>query len=62
MIEIESPKFELNQQVYHITPGSSKGTVLDIAYYLSIKQYKYYITFGINNDCWCVEQELVIKD
>lgn len=61
MIEITEPKFTIKDEVYHTTPGSSKGIVLDIAYYFSVKQYKYYVTFGINNDAWCVEEELSYK-
>lgn len=60
-IEIKSPKFKLLQEVYHITPGSSKGTILDIQYFFSTQSFKYYVTFGINNDAWCVEEELSNK-
>jgi hypothetical protein len=61
-MEIKEPKFKLLQEVYHITPGSGKGIILDITYYFSINAFKYYVTFGINNDAWCVEEKLYIKN
>lgn len=59
-IEITS-KYNLSDKVYHITPGSPKGTILDIQYFFATNMFKYYVTFGINNDAWCVEEELTIK-
>lgn len=59
-IEI-NPKYGLLKQVYHISKGSPQGTVLDVQYSFALKQFKYYVTFGVNNDALCVETELTDK-
>ena len=60
-IELRKPKFNIGDEVFHVSPGSCKGIILDITYYFSTKNYKYLVTFGINNDCSCMESEIYKK-
>lgn len=58
MIRINNPRFLIKQDVYHITPDSEKGIVLDMIYYFHTQQYKYLVTFGIGKNDWYDEHEL----
>lgn len=52
------PKYGITDTVYHITPESPKGVVLDCSYLLSVNQWSYLVTFGYKEECWCREIEL----
>ena len=46
---IPDPKFKINQHVYHVTPESPRGVVLDMSYSFYARQYLYLVTFGVEN-------------
>lgn len=57
---MRQPKFKIGDVVYHITPGSDKGVVLDATYSLLTNRWLYRVTFGIrDNDYDYYEHELV---
>ena len=51
--------YKIGEEVYHICPESPKGYVLDIKYSYKTKSITYLVTFGINNDVICEEEELL---
>ena len=53
-------KFSINNYVYHNTPDSPKGIIIDINYSLLNKQVKYFVCFGweSNSAVWCNENEI----
>lgn len=51
-------KFDLYQKIYHITPESPSGVILDRRIYPDIGRIEYLVTFSYNDEAWCVEQEL----
>ena len=55
-----NPIFKINQEVYHITPYSDKGIIVDINYCVRTKQISYNVLFGrsIEDNIWCHEYEL----
>jgi len=55
---IEEPKFELNQTVYHITPESEAGVIVNILYDFVLKKFSYNVTIGWEREVWCGEEEL----
>lgn len=57
---IES-KFNIMDKVYHITPESLPGCVLDIHYSLLSKDCKYLVAFSANESNWYFEHELTSK-
>jgi hypothetical protein len=40
------PRFKINDVVYHITPESPKGVVLDVKYSYLTKRHTYEVTFS----------------
>lgn len=40
------PKFKIGQKVYHVTPDSDQGVILDCIYYLRSDRWMYMVTFG----------------
>lgn len=53
-------KFDIGDSVYHITPESDKGIILDIQYFVYTNTIRYYVTFGRAADAydWYDESEL----
>lgn len=45
MVVIEN-KFEIGEAVYHITPDSYRGVVLDCRYSLRFDEWEYLVSFG----------------
>ncbi len=43
-----NPKYNIGQSVYHVTPESDKGVVLDCIYSLRKNQWEYLVTFRAN--------------
>jgi len=43
---MKKPKFEIGERVYHITPESDSGVVLDCKYSLREGAWSYIVTFG----------------
>jgi len=53
-------KYNIGDSVYHLTPESDRGIVIDISYSVLNKTVKYEVVFGRNSedDIWCYEHEL----
>lgn len=52
---------EIGDEVYHVTPESQLGIVLDISYSLLFQAVKYYVTFGIKDTDWYLRSELLTE-
>ena len=53
-----TPKYKILQTVYHITPESDEGVIIDISYKVSTDEIQYLVALGFNNEMWCLEREL----
>ncbi len=45
---MKKPKYNIGQGVYHATPDSDKGIVLDCIYSLRKNQWEYLVAFSAN--------------
>jgi hypothetical protein len=54
-------KFNIMDKVYHVTPESLPGCVLDINYSLLTKDCKYLVAFSQAESNWYYEHELTLK-
>lgn len=53
------PKFNLLDTVYHCTPESPSGVVIDIAYYYATNHFEYRVAFSADVvSIWYSEHEL----
>lgn len=43
---IPDPKFRIGEEVYHVTPDSPKGIVLDVLYSCRTNLFDYLVTFS----------------
>lgn len=59
--KIMKNKFNIDDKVYHRTPGSPKGIVLEVRYWLSSDSYDYLVAWGYNDKSFCNEEELSDK-
>jgi hypothetical protein len=55
-----NPKYKMLQEVYHVTPESPKGVIINIRYSI-IYGIDYNVTFGVDSDVWCYEHELTTE-
>ena len=46
---IKDPKFRILDDVYHITPESPKGIVINITYNVASSEYTYQVTFSASD-------------
>jgi hypothetical protein len=53
-----NPKYEIGEKVYHITPESSQGVIIDISYRLSTGIISYLIAISWDNEVWALGEEL----
>lgn len=53
-------EYSIGAMVYHVTPESLQGVVVDISYSVLHRMVKYNVVFGIrpDDDVWCFEHEL----
>jgi len=51
-------KYNIGDKVYHVTPESDEGVVVDWMYTAYSGVYKYYVSWGIANEGWYVDVEL----
>lgn len=59
-MNIPDPKFQELEDVYHVTPESPKGVVIDINYNLRTRQFTYLVTFSATvPSLWYSEEELI---
>lgn len=58
-MNIPDPKFQELEDVYHITPESPKGVVIDISYNVRTRRFLYLVTFSATEpSLWYQEEEL----
>lgn len=56
---MKHPKFNINDRVYHITPESDCGVVIDIKYSYLTGLFEYHVTFSATlESLWYYEHEL----
>ena len=56
---MEERVFDIGDIVYHISPESPKGLVLNAYYNLRYKEWTYLVNFGLElDDKICIEDEL----
>lgn len=53
-----SYKFEIGDRVFHKTPESDVGIILDISHHQLTNQVTYLVALGFNNEVSCLEEEL----
>jgi len=51
-------RFDIGDEVYHVSPNSEKGIVIEITYVLSTKKYIYTVVTSWDNEYVCSEHEL----
>lgn len=51
-------KFNIGDAVYHVTPESDKGIVIEIVYMFSTRTYVYTVATSWNTEYTCQEHEL----
>lgn len=57
---MKKPKFNINDKVYHVTPESEVGVVLNIRFEYLTGLHEYFVTFSANADTlWYYEHELI---
>lgn len=54
----DSLKFQIGQEVYHRSPDSDRGIIIDINYSYRTKLYKYLVSLSVDKSEWCDELEL----
>ena len=52
-----TPKYEMLQKVYHLTPDSDAGVIIDVRWSKG-QGTTYLVSLGFNADAWCYEHEL----
>ena len=53
-----NPKYNIGDKVYHITPESREGIILDISYNVVTNQISYLISIEFDTQVWAIEMEL----
>ena len=57
---IKPPRFNIGDRVYHITPESPEGIVIDAKYSLLTQSWEYQVTFGpFSSSLWYYDVELI---
>ena len=52
------PKYNIGDEVYHITPGSEKGVIIEITYSHAFNVLTYLVSLGYGIQHECAEHEL----
>lgn len=56
---MKNPKFNREEEVYHVTPESPKGIIIDIQYLFSTNEFSYLVAFNpLQVSLWYSEFEL----
>lgn len=58
---IPQPLFIIGQTIYHITPESGKGYIIDIRYNYKDNTHEYLVTWGPTVDGWYFDTELSLE-
>lgn len=59
--KMKETAFKITQEVYHITPESPKGHVVDISYSYLNKRHLYRVAFSHEQSDWYEEHELTTE-
>ena len=51
-------KYQIGDYIYHRTPESEKGLIIDISYSVRKQEINYLVAIGFNNEVWCLEGEI----
>ena len=51
-------EYNIGDRVYHVTPDSEIGVVVDWRYSAYSGVYSYFVTWGINDTNWYINAEL----
>lgn len=54
-------KYSINDEVYHVTPDSPLGVIIEMRYYYGSNKLEYLVVWSHIDSSWCLEHEL-IKD
>ena len=57
---MKSPKYSIGDMVYHVTPNSDSGIIVDIIYSYMNSRHTYLIAVGWGGEYVCEEYELTI--
>ena len=52
------PQFNIGDTVYHVTPDSERGIIVDISYSYRTNLNKYLVSISFDKSEWCDEVEL----
>lgn len=52
------PKYDITDTVYHITPESEKGIIIDWKYHRIDNEIYYLVATGFGASHWCTQHEL----
>ena len=55
---IKDPKFKIGQKVWHVTPESPMGIILNANYSLRYNEWTYTVSFSHDSEFDCIEDEL----
>lgn len=55
---IPNPAFEITQKVFHVTPDSPQGVIVDARYLLFDKRWEYLVGFGPGQTLAYYEHEI----
>lgn len=51
-------KYDITDEVYHITPDSPKAVVVDWRFCRASNEVLYEVSVGFGQEYWCTEREL----
>jgi len=55
---MDGNRFDIGDEVYHITPESDKGIVVEVTYVFSTGKYHYTVATSWNTEYVCHEHEI----
>lgn len=58
---MRTPKYKILQEIYHTTPDSKKGIIVDIIYHYNNDNLMYIISTGFDEEFTCYERELTTE-
>jgi hypothetical protein len=51
-------KYKIGQDIYHVTPDSPKGVIIDASYSFHTNKVSYAVAWDFSNESICAEHEL----
>jgi len=55
------PKYNIGDKVYHVTPDSEQGIVVNVIYYFKTDEFVYQVAVGWSGSYYCDEKEISIE-